>query len=351
MSVDPLLSIDSLSVTFTTERGVVRAVDEVSIRVARGETVALVGESGSGKSATVMSILGLTRAPNVEVTGSITFDGQELLSATETELDRVRGSRVCMVFQDPMTALNPVQRVRAQIVEQIQAHERVSTRAAQQRATELLVRVGIPHAEHRVRDYPHQFSGGMRQRVMIAMALSTAPELLVADEPTTALDVTVQAQILGSLRALCDEQGTSLLLVTHDLGVVAEIADRVTVLYSGRVVEEGSVRDIFYDPHHPYAWGLLGSVARLDVPRRRRLSAIPGTPPSPTSARVGCGLRPRCPHAHAQCSEEPELRASDSASAQHRDRCWLTLGQKSTLRGPAGDIRLVPEEATDNTHV
>jgi len=348
MTSGPLLAIDSLAVSFATETGIVRAVDDVSLTVGRGETVAIVGESGSGKSATVMSVLGLTRSPNATIKGSISFDGIELVTATEEELDKLRGSRVSMVFQDPMTALNPVQRVQAQIAEQIRAHERVSKQAARARAIELLTRVGIPRAEDRGRAYPHEFSGGMRQRVMIAMALSTSPELIIADEPTTALDVTVQAQILSYLRSLCQEQGTSLLLVTHDLGVVAEVADRVTVMYGGTVVEEGSVHEVFGDPRHPYTWGLLGSVARLDVPRRRRLSAIPGGPPSATSQRVGCGLAPRCPHVHDACRTEPPLRGSDPVDELHKDRCWLSLEQKSTLRGPTGNIRLWPVDLEDS---
>lgn len=339
-----LLSIESLSVTFATEHGPVRAVDDVTLTVAPGEAVALVGESGSGKSVTVLTALGLTRAPNATFTGSVMFNGTELLTASEAQLDAVRGSHACMVFQDPMSALNPVHRVQDQIVEQIQAHERVSTRVARTRAVTLLNGVGIPHAEQRARDYPHQFSGGMRQRVMIAMALSTSPELIIADEPTTALDVTVQAQVLGYLRALCDEQGTSLLLVTHDLGVVAEVADRVTVMYGGRVVEEGTASDVFYDPNHPYTWGLLGSVPRLDSPKRRRLSAIPGSPPSPAETPTGCALRARCPHAHETCLEAPPLVTADASSPNHRDRCWLTREQKVARRGAPGEISLVPTE-------
>ncbi len=268
MSDAALLDVRDLRVSFATEDGVVRAVDGVSFTVNRGEVVAIVGESGSGKSVTAMTLMGLTRGPNARFEGSAMFDGKELVTASEAELRRVRGAGIAMVFQDPMSSLDPVHRVGHQIVEQIRAHDHdVSKTQAMGRAVELMERVGIPRAAERVRSYPHEFSGGMRQRVMIAMALSCSPKLLIADEPTTALDVTIQAQILDELRQLRDETGAGIILVTHDLGVVADIADRIVVMYSGRVVEQGSLDEIFYDPQHPYTWGLLGSITRLDRDR------------------------------------------------------------------------------------
>ncbi|TMM10418.1 MAG: ABC transporter ATP-binding protein, partial [Actinobacteria bacterium] len=247
-----LLEVDDLQVCFTTEEGVVRCVDGVSFTLDRGEVLGIVGESGSGKSVTAMTLLGLTRSPNATIQGEAHLDGLDLVRASQEELRRVRGARVAMIFQDPMTA--------DQIVEQIRAHEHVSRGAAMDRSVQLLERVGIPRARDRVRAYPHEFSGGMRQRVMIAMALSCSPEVLIADEPTTALDVTIQAQILAEIEDLRRETGVAVILVTHDLGVVADVADRVVVMYAGRVVEEGSLSEVFYDPQHPYTWGLLGSV-------------------------------------------------------------------------------------------
>ena len=265
---EPLLEVDDLRVSFATEEGVVRAVDGVSFSVAPGEVVAIVGESGSGKSVTAMTLMGLTRGPNSRIAGRATLGATELLTATDRELQQIRGASIAMVFQDPMSSLNPVYRVGAQIVEQIRAHDQAISKAqAMARAVELMERVGIPRAAERLRSYPHEFSGGMRQRVMIAMALSCSPRLLIADEPTTALDVTIQAQILGELRTLRDESAAGIILVTHDLAVVADIADRVVVMYSGRVVEQGTLDELFYDPLHPYTWGLLGSITRVDRDR------------------------------------------------------------------------------------
>jgi oligopeptide/dipeptide ABC transporter ATP-binding protein len=332
-----LLSVSGLRVSFATEEGVVQAVDGVSFDIAPGEVVAIVGESGSGKSVTAMTLLGLTRSPNARFEGSASFDGTELLTASEHELQGIRGNGIAMVFQDPMSSLDPVYRVGDQIVEQIRAHEPDLGRgAAYERAVELLGRVGIPRPAERARSFPHEFSGGMRQRVMIAMALSCSPELLIADEPTTALDVTIQAQILRELKALRAETGAAIIMVTHDLGVVADIADRVLVMYAGRVVEQGTLDEVFYDPRHPYTWGLLGSIARLDRDRSRRLPAIPGAPPSLLAPPAGCHFRPRCPHAFAKCAEVPPL--------DERDRCWLSLEDKRARRLVDGAIGLATEE-------
>src|SRR5207248_2603878 len=248
---------------------------------------------GSGKSVTAMTLMGLTRSPNARFEGSARLDGSELVTASDEELRRVRGGQIAMIFQDPMSSLDPVYRIGDQIVEQIRAHDdKISKPAALDRVVELLDRVGIPRARERVRSYPHEFSGGMRQRVMIAMALSCSPKLLVADEPTTALDVTIQAQILEELRELRASTGAGVILVTHDLGVVADIADRVVVMYSGRVVEQGTLDEIFYDPQHPYTWGLIGSITRIDRDRSTRLPAIPGLPPSLLRPPQGCHFRP-----------------------------------------------------------
>jgi peptide/nickel transport system ATP-binding protein/oligopeptide transport system ATP-binding protein len=300
-----------------------------------------VGESGSGKSVTAMTLMGLTRGPNARFEGRATFDGTELVTASDEQLRKLRGAAIAMVFQDPMSSLDPVYRVGNQIVEQIQIHNPGVTKAqALDRAVELMERVGIPNARERARSYPHEFSGGMRQRVMIAMALSNSPKLLIADEPTTALDVTIQAQILQELRQLRDETGAGIILVTHDLGVVADIADRVVVMYAGRVVEQGTLDEIFYDPQHPYTWGLLGSITRVDSDRSERLPAIPGQPPSLLAAPEGCHFRPRCPYAFEKCIEVPPLSGRVPDSPSHLDRCWLELEQKRTLRQVNGQIGL-----------
>jgi peptide/nickel transport system ATP-binding protein len=343
-SGEPLLEVSDLHVSFTTEEGTVRAVDGVSFSVARGEVVAVVGESGSGKSVTAMTLMGLTRSPNARFQGRATFEGTELVGASESALQRIRGARIAMIFQDPMSSLNPVARIGEQITEQIRAHERdVSKQQALERAVELMERVGIPRASERARSYPHEFSGGMRQRVMIAMALSCSPSLLIADEPTTALDVTIQAQILQELGKLRAETDAGILLVTHDLGVVADIADRILVMYAGRVVEQGTLEELFYDPQHPYTWGLLGSIARIDRDRSQRLPAIPGQPPSLVNPPVGCHFRPRCPHAFARCGETPPLQGSLPEAPGHLDRCWLQPQEKRKLREVDGRIGLASE--------
>jgi peptide/nickel transport system ATP-binding protein len=341
-----LLDVEDLKVSFRTEDGVVRAVDGVSFAIKPGEVVAIVGESGSGKSVTAMTLMGLTRSPNATFEGRALFDGRDLISATDEELRKVRGGGIAMVFQDPMSSLDPVQRIGKQIVEQIRAHDKkISKGQAYDRAADLMERVGVPRARERLRSYPHEFSGGMRQRVMIAMALSNDPRLLIADEPTTALDVTIQAQILDELRQLRDETGAAIILVTHDLGVVADIADRIVVMYAGRVVEQATLDEIFYDPQHPYTWGLLGSIARIDRDRSQRLPAIPGLPPSLLRPPEGCHFRPRCPHAFDRCTQVPELKARLPDARDHLDRCWLEPERKRALRVVGDQIGLASEEA------
>jgi peptide/nickel transport system ATP-binding protein/oligopeptide transport system ATP-binding protein len=340
----PLLEVSDLKVSFAVEDGVVHAVDGVSFDVASGEVVAIVGESGSGKSVTAMTLMGLTRGPNAKFEGTATFDGTELVKASPDQLQKIRGAGIAMVFQDPMSSLNPVQRVGKQIVEQIRVHEDISKAQALDRAVTMMERVGVPRASERLRSYPHEFSGGMRQRVMIAMALSTSPKLLIADEPTTALDVTIQAQILDELRQLRDQTGAGIILVTHDLGVVADIADRVIVMYAGRVVEEGTLDEIFYDPQHPYTWGLLGSITRIDADRAQRLPAIPGQPPSLLRPPQGCHFRPRCPHAFDRCTEVPPLENRVPGEPTSRDRCWLSVEDKRRLRQVGDQIGLAAPE-------
>ncbi len=341
----PLLAVDDLRVSFATEDGVVHAVDGVSFTVDRGEVVAIVGESGSGKSVTAMTLMGLTRGPNAKFEGTATFEGRDLVAAPDAELRKIRGAGIAMVFQDPMSSLNPVYRIGDQIVEQIRVHDHdISKADAMDRAIEVMTRVGIPHAHERVRAFPHEFSGGMRQRVMIAMALSCSPRLLIADEPTTALDVTIQAQILDEVRQLRSETGAGIILVTHDLGVVADVADRIVVMYAGRVVEQGTLDEIFYDPQHPYTWGLLGSITRVDRDRSERLPAIAGLPPSLVSPPKGCHFRPRCPHAFDRCVEIPDLTAGLPQAPQHLDRCWLEPERKRTLRQIGDQIGLASEE-------
>jgi peptide/nickel transport system ATP-binding protein len=327
---EPLLEVRDLKVSFRTEDGIVRAVDGVSLSVTEGETLGIVGESGSGKSVTMMSVMRLINDPNARFEGEVIYRGRDLMTLSQDQIRGIRGSGIAMIFQDPMTSLNPVYRVGWQIAEQIRAHENVTKQAAHSRAVELLGAVGIPHPAERVNDFPHQFSGGMRQRVMIAMAISCNPDLLIADEPTTALDVTIQAQILGLIRKLRDDFGTAVVLITHDMGVVADIADRVAVMYAGRVVEQGNLRRVFYDPQHPYTWGLLGSVARLDRPRPVRLPTIKGLPPSLIRLPEGCAFGPRCPYKFDRCQEVPLL-ASRSGDG-HLDACHLDPEHKKAWR-------------------
>lgn len=326
--MSPILRVRDLRVAFATDEGVVRAVDGVSFDIEPGQVVAIVGESGCGKSVTAQTLIGLTRSPNATISGAATFDSRDLVTMPDEQLREVRGERIAMVFQDPMTSLNPVYRVGDQIAEAIRAHRDVSKKDALARAVELLHSVGIPNPERRVRDYPHEFSGGMRQRVMIAMALALEPELLIADEPTTALDVTIQAQVLSLLRTLNRERNVSVLLITHDLGVVADLADKVVVMYAGQVVEEAPLEDLFYRPRHPYTWGLLGSIARIDEPRPDRLPQIPGYPPSLLDPPVGCRFATRCAYAFDDCSQPPPL----AGDGDHLDRCWLTDEAKVGVR-------------------
>ena len=345
---EKLLEVDELKVAFATEEGVVQAVDGVSFELEAGEILAVVGESGSGKSVTAMTLLGLTRSPNARFEGAARYQGKDLIAASDDDLRRVRGAEIAMIFQDPMTSLNPVMRIGAQIVEQIQEHQGVPDAQARERAVELLDRVGISRAAERVDAYPFEFSGGMRQRVMIALALSCDPSILIADEPTTALDVTIQAQILEGIRDLRDQTDAAVILVTHDLGVVADIADRIAVMYAGRIVEQGTLDELFYDPQHPYTWGLLGSITRVDRPRPERLPAIGGLPPSLANRPEGCHFRPRCPHEFAKCTETPPLESRLEGKPDHRDRCWLSVEAKREKREvSSGGIGLGSKEGIE----
>jgi peptide/nickel transport system ATP-binding protein len=326
-----LIEVKGLKVQFATEDGIVHAVDGVDFELSRGEVLGIVGESGSGKSVTAMTLLGLTRDRNTRFEGEVLYKGRNVLAMNEDELQEVRGNEMSMIFQDPMTSLNPVYSVGAQISEAIRVHERADKNQARRRAVDQLKQVGIPNADSRVDNYPHEFSGGMRQRAMIAMALACNPDVLIADEPTTALDVTNQAQIIELIDRLKDEFNSAVILITHDLGVVAEIADEILVMYAGRVVERAKTRDLFYDPQMPYTWGLLGSIPRLDRPKQERLHSIKGTPPSLIRTPTGCKFRPRCPHAFDKCTQEPALE-NRVETPGHLDRCWLSVSEKRQLR-------------------
>jgi oligopeptide/dipeptide ABC transporter ATP-binding protein len=331
MSPAPLLEIEDLKVHFDTDEGVVKAVDGVSLEVHGGEMLGIVGESGSGKSVANMTVLGLTRASNAAITGRITFDGQELIDMDDEGLRKIRGNDIAMIFQDPLSSLHPFYKVGKQLVEAIQIHQDLDDSASRALAVDLLEKVGIPDAKRRMGEYPHEFSGGMRQRVMIAMALTNDPKLLIADEPTTALDVTTQAQILRLIENLRQELGMAVIMITHDLGVIAEVADRVMVMYAGEVVESSSLDQAFYDPQHPYTWGLLGSLTRVDQPRVARLSQIAGQPPSLINPPSGCHFRNRCPHEFSKCTEHPPLEQR-VADGGHTDRCWLPPEKKKVVR-------------------
>src|SRR5438874_2336714 len=326
-----LIEVKDLKVQFATEDGIVRAVDGVSFELARGEVLGIVGESGSGKSVTAMTLLGLTKDRNTRFEGEVLYKGRNVLAMNEDELQEVRGNEMSMIFQDPMTSLNPVYSVGAQISEAIRIHERADKGQARRRAVDLLKQVGIPSADSRVDNYPHEFSGGMRQRAMIAMALACNPDVLIADEPTTALDVTIQAQIIELIDRLKDEFNSAVILITHDLGVVADVADEIVVMYAGRVVEQASTRKLFYDPQMPYTWGRPGSIPRLDRAKQERLHSIKGSPPSLIRPPTGCKFRPRCPHAFDKCMEEPGLE-NRVEEPGHLDRCWLSVAEKRQLR-------------------
>jgi oligopeptide/dipeptide ABC transporter ATP-binding protein len=320
--MEVLLDVRGLRTHFHTSAGVIRAVDGVSWDVRKGETVALVGESGCGKSVSALSVMRLVSAPAGRiVAGEILFRGRNLLALSEEEMRRVRGREIGMIFQEPMTSLNPVLTIGRQLTETVETHLAMTSAQSQARAVELLSLVGIPEGARRLRQFPHQFSGGMRQRIMIAMALACDPALVLADEPTTALDVTIQAQILELMKSLSRRLGAAIMMITHNLGVVARYADRVNVMYAGKIVERGTAREIYANPRHPYTLGLLRSVPRLDEPRRAKLQPIPGQPPDLSRLPVGCSFAPRCAYAIDRCRvEEPGL---DPVTADHLSACWL----------------------------
>jgi peptide/nickel transport system ATP-binding protein len=318
--MQPILQVERLQVTFRSDDVEVHPVSGVDFVVHEGETLGIVGESGCGKSVTSLSIMGLLPKGIGRVSGGrIWFQGRELTAMTPKEMQKIRGNEIAMIFQEPMTSLNPVFTVGEQLDEQIRLHLGLSKREARQRSVEMLRTVGIPRAEEIAKEYPHQLSGGMRQRVMIAMAMSCSPKLLIADEPTTALDVTIQAQILDLMRQLKERQGTSIIFITHDLGVVAEMCDRVIVMYAGQVIEEAPVRELFQHPQHPYTRGLIASIPTLDQ-QKSRLYSIRGTVPHPAKMPAGCRFAPRCDYAQDICRDNPPLK---EVEAGHRCRCWL----------------------------
>jgi peptide/nickel transport system ATP-binding protein len=329
---DAFLNVRNLRIHFPTDDGLVRSVDDLTFALQRGRTLGIVGESGSGKSVTSLGILGLHNRRNAKVSGEIWLDGQELVNASQDDVRKLRGSKMGMIFQDPLSAMHPYYTVGAQIIEAYRVHNKVSRAAARRHAIDMLGRVGIPQPDRRVDDYPHQFSGGMRQRAMIAMALSCDPQLLIADEPTTALDVTVQAQILDLMHDLQEEFNSALIVITHDLGVVAELADDVLVMYGGKCVEYGTATTIFERPEHPYTWGLLGSMPRMDRPAVRRLTPIDGSPPSLINLPSGCAFHPRCAYEPLTGGRGdtvmPELR---NAGGNHLVRCHLDTAQRQWM--------------------
>ena len=330
-----ILEVDNLRFSFDTYAGEVQSVRGVSFYVEKGETLALVGESGCGKSVTVQTLMKLTPTPPGRLkSGSITYFGQDITNYGSKRMEKLRGKEMAMIFQDPMTSLNPTMRVGRQITESIRKHEAIQARLAGKRAAELLTRVGIPNADRNVTRYPHVFSGGMRQRVMIALALACNPKILFADEPTTALDVTTQAQILELMNQLKKEFGTAIVLITHDLGVVARMAQRIAVMYAGKIVETGTARDIFYSPKHPYTWGLLESMPGVRAKNGRTLSAIPGTPPDLFAPPPGCGFAPRCKYCMSVCKtqEPPET----DLGGLHRAACWLMDERAPKVERPVG---------------
>ncbi len=323
--MEPLLVVENLKTYFFTGGGVVKAVDDISYDVHEGETLAIVGESGCGKSIGALSLMRLVPSPPGQIVGGrILFNGEELLAMSEAEMRDIRGNRIAMIFQEPMTSLNPVLTIGRQVTESLELHLKLNKTEAHDRAVELLDMVGIPDPELRLKQYPHQFSGGMRQRVMIAIAMSCNPRLLLADEPTTALDVTIQAQILELIKELSNKLGTAVIIITHNLGVVARYADRVNVMYAGKLIERGTALDIYENPHHPYTRGLLGSVPRLDEDKKQRLESIDGMPPDLMDLPSGCAFQPRCKLAVARCMKEipPLISVSDG----HTAACWVTTG-------------------------
>jgi peptide/nickel transport system ATP-binding protein len=345
-----LLEVTDLRVTFATDDGLVKAVDGVSFSLERGHTLGIVGESGSGKSVTSLAIMGLHSGKNTTITGEIRLDGEDLVGVSRDRVRALRGAKMAMIFQDPLTSLHPYYSVGHQIMEAYRVHNKVTRQVARKRAVDLLGRVGIPNPSVRVDDYPHQFSGGMRQRAMIAMALSCDPGLLIADEPTTALDVTVQAQILDLIVDLQAEFGSAVIIITHDLGVVAEVSDQILVMYAGRPVEEGPATGVFGQPGHPYTWGLLGSMPRLDADRVDRLRPIPGTPPSLINVPTGCPFHPRCAYPGKvggdRCRTEVPLLAETAPG--HESACHLSRDDKRStwarLREPADASETTPGE-------
>jgi len=350
MATGAMLEVRDLCVHFPTDDGLVKSVDGLSFTLERGRTLGIVGESGSGKSVTSLAIMGLHNARNARIDGRILLDGEDIVAASPTRVRQLRGSKMAMIFQDPLSSLHPYYTVGNQIIEAYRIHNEVSRQAARAHAIDMLGRVGIPNPSSRVDDYPHQFSGGMRQRVMIAMALSCDPELLIADEPTTALDVTVQAQILDLISDLQAEFGSAVIIITHDLGVVAELSDDILVMYAGRAVEYGPATDIFDQAAHPYTWGLLGSMPRLDEARSARLIPIDGTPPSLINVPAGCAFHPRCRYAGLtggrSQTERPEL---EHVSLGHLAACHLTAAQRTEIlaaggpgRAGAGEIAAEP---------
>ncbi|MET8676703.1 ABC transporter ATP-binding protein [Streptomyces sp. NPDC004647] len=330
---EAFLSVRDLRIHFDTDDGLVKSVDGVSFDVHRGKTLGIVGESGSGKSVTSLGVMGLHRSARAKISGEVWLDGEELVAADPDHVRRLRGRKMAMIFQDPLTALHPYYTIGAQITEAYRVHHDVDKKAAKRQAVEMLDRVGIPEPSQRVNDYPHQFSGGMRQRAMIAMSLVNNPELLIADEPTTALDVTVQAQILDLIRDLQKEFGSAVIIITHDLGVVAELADDIMVMYGGRCVERGTAERVFTEPQHPYTWGLLGSMPRIDREQTDRLIPVKGTPPSLINVPSGCAFHPRCPYAdvpkdNVTRTEVPVLRETGGG---HFSACHMTQEERTRI--------------------
>jgi peptide/nickel transport system ATP-binding protein len=327
----PLLTVDDLQVSFRTDDGIVHAVDGISYTVEAGKTLGIVGESGSGKTVSSLTTLGLTRSRNSQIDGRIVFQGRDIISMSDEDLRKIRGNEVSMIFQDPLSSLHPFYKVGWQLMEAMQAHRSLSRSAAHSRAADLLELVGIPDPKRRVDQYPHEFSGGMRQRAMIAMALANEPKLLIADEPTTALDVTVQAQILALLGDLQSRLGTAIIIITHDLGVVAEIADEIAVMYAGRIVEHGSTEQIFSAPQHPYTWGLLKSIPRLDNPRDEELVPISGRPPSLINRPSGCYFHPRCPYVQEPHKRIDPRLESVAGEGDHTVACLLSTNVRQRI--------------------